>query len=309
MTERTADTKLEKFVESEIEVLSPLMAKSNMLKAEADKVEITDKETYISAKATRRELVTHRNSVRDMRLTFTRKLDQVKGLFIQKQDEVLAPAIEAEAGLKDKISVWEEEQKRLKEEEEARIQSILDKLTVPAMDRKTVTRDEVLRAQAALKMELGLLEQKDKNKKAVKDHVAGEREKINELLEFVDERDRQAAEAKALAEERAKLEEDRANLEHDKARTESKMPQVGKDTDVPTKNEDAPAEDDLPGDTNPDSMYQLIRDLGEGTMDAALKVLNDQLEGIRDTELSDEDYHNWKLETVDAIYQVIAENQ
>lgn len=313
MADQNKITQLDKFAEKEIQELSPLMAKSLELKSEADKVVITTKDGYAEAKAKKRELVSHRTNVRDLRLTFTRKLDHVKSLFIGKQDEVLAPVIEAENLLKTKIGEWEDEQQRLKEAEEARIQAILDKLTVPAMERKAVTRDEVLRAQAALKMELSLLDQKDRNKKAVKDHVAEERKKIEELLEFVDERDRQAAEAQAQAEERAKLDADKKEFEEKKAAEKSNT-----DTNVATKNEDTTDLGDLaPGvgsaaDREPsqgEQSSELAAALGGGCFNEADRVLKSKLDEIKEQELSEEQYAEWRLETLDAIYQVIAKHQ
>ena len=95
-------------IKNELKELSPLEQKSLELKERALKVEITDKGSYLDAKKLRRELISHRTSVKDLRLTFTRKLDNLKDQFIKKQDEVLEPSIWGEAVVKERIAEYEE---------------------------------------------------------------------------------------------------------------------------------------------------------------------------------------------------------
>lgn len=221
------DKKLNKFIEGELVQLSPLEKRSIELKAEAEAVVINDKDDLKEAKKVKKALVSHRTSVKDMRLTFTRKLDNMKDQFIKKQDEVLEASIAGEAIVKEKIDEFEKEQKRLKELEEARIQSIIDKFEMPKLDRKVATKDDVVRARAAIKMELGLLDIKDRNKVVVKNQVASIRESLDELEQFITDRDEQAriAEEQRIEQEkldaaRKKLEDEQKEFEKSKATIE-----------------------------------------------------------------------------------------
>lgn len=214
-----SDNKLNKFIEGELQVLSPLMAKSQELAKAAAKVEITDKVSYGDAKKVKRELVSHRTGVKDMRLTFTRKLDDLKSQFIAKEDEVLQPSIAAEAIVKEKIGEYEDEQQRLKELEEKRIGSITSKIAEIQLgiDRKTGTLEDVKRSRAAVKMELGLLDPKDRTKVAIKKAVEETREWLDETEQFITDRIEQERIAEEQRKEQERLDAERKKLEDDKA--------------------------------------------------------------------------------------------
>ena len=124
-------------IKTELKELSPLEKRSIELKHAVDAVEIKDKESYTSAKKLRREMVSHRNNVRDMRKTFTRKLDELKSKFMQKEDEVLALSLAGEDDLRDKISTWEKAEEERKEAEKQRIEDICQSLndTLSGLDR------------------------------------------------------------------------------------------------------------------------------------------------------------------------------
>ena len=123
--EKSQAVQLEKFITGELQTLSPLEELSIELKEKAEAVKISNGYTYTNAKAIRRELVTHRTTVKDMRLTFTRKLDNLKDQFIKKQDLVLQPSIAGEALIKEKILIYEADVQRRKDVELARIAAIL----------------------------------------------------------------------------------------------------------------------------------------------------------------------------------------
>ena len=216
--EPSQSVQLEKFITGELQILSPLEALSVELKEKAEAVTIDNGYTYSNAKAVRRELVTHRNTVKDMRLTFTRKLDNLKDQFIKKQDLVLKPSIAGEALIREKISVYEADVQRRKDAEIARMNAILDKFVFEKPLRASATLEEIARLRGWVKMELGLLDNKDRNKVAIKDKVAEIRVYLRELEEFVVERDRQAAEAEAQRVERERLKAEREALEAEKAK-------------------------------------------------------------------------------------------
>jgi len=128
--EKSQAVQLEKFITGELQTLSPLEELSIELKEKAEAVKISNGYTYTNAKAIRRELVTHRTTVKDMRLTFTRKLDNLKDQFIKKQDLVLQPSIAGEALIKEKILIYEADVQRRKDVELARIAAILARFEV-----------------------------------------------------------------------------------------------------------------------------------------------------------------------------------
>lgn len=305
MTDKVETNKLEKFVTGEVEELSPLLQKSNELKASADGIVVNSKENYTAAKLKRRELSAHRTAVKDMRLTYTRKLDDLKGLFIQKEDEILVPVLEAESDLKARILGYEEELRKIKEREENRIQDIIIKLTVERFDRKTVTKDEVVRAEAALKMEAGLLEKKDRNKKVIKEHIAAQRDYLKELREFVVDRDAQAEEARALAEEQTKLAAEREEFEKSKSTQEAIKGSDETSTVTPVAEPNKGSEPTI----KEDSPWTLVNDLGSDCMEEATKVLGERLAAIEGQPIQGDEWSVWKQATVDEIYAVIAKYQ
>ena len=198
-------------VTNELKVLSPIEKESLKLQNQADNHIISDKATYSDAKKIKRALVAHRTSTVDLRRTFTRKLDNIKQQFIQKQDEVLRPAIIGEQTIGEKIEIYEKEERARKEEEERRIQAIVDLFNMPAdFDRRTATLDDVKRVRAYIKAELSMLIPKDRNKKVVKDKVADLRSRLDDEEQFINDRIEQEKEKARQDEERKRLEEERA---------------------------------------------------------------------------------------------------
>lgn len=206
------------FVEGELKRLSPLEERSMELLAQAKEVEITNTDSYKAAKKLKKEAVSHRVETNELRKSFTRKLDDIKSQFITRQDEVLAPSLQAENLLKDRIEEWEKARERERREEMERMQHLIEKLQdkPPKIDRKTGTPEDVKRGLAALKMELSLLDPKDRSKKAVKDVVAEQKAYYQEQLEFVTERIEQEKKAEELRLEEERLAEERKKLEQEK---------------------------------------------------------------------------------------------
>lgn len=269
-----ADTEaqLEKFMDGELQTLSPLMKQSLALKAKADAVAITDKDSYVDAKKLKRELVSHRTSVKDMRLTFTRKLDNMKDQFIKKQDEVLEPSIAGEAFVKEQIGAWEDEQKRLKEAEETRIKGIITKLSLPTPPADA-TLEDIKRARAALKMEIGLLDVKDRNKVVIKNQIAETRARFDEREEFIVERNRQAEEAEAQRIEREKIDADRKALEAEKAQSVTESPKTSP-TEPFKSGAASPTHTVIAGELEVDD-DELVESVGSATKQLARKAAED----------------------------------
>lgn len=222
-------------INTELKELSPLEKRSIELKAEAEAIEITDKETYTEAKKVRRELVSHRNGVRDMRKTFTRKLDELKSRFMQKEDEVLVASISGEEIIKDKIAVYEKAERERKEAEEKRIQEIVDKFQKPELDRKTATLEDIKRARAAIKMERGLLEQNDRNRKAVKDQIIIVNAYLDETEQFIIDRDEQARVAEEQRLEQERIDKEKRELEQQRMAQEMPKTETLEPTDTSVK--------------------------------------------------------------------------
>lgn len=205
-------------IANELKTLSPIEKRSIELKKLADKVEIKDKPTYLEAKKIRRNLVSHRTSTKDLRLTFTRKLDNLKDQFIKKQDEVLEPSVAGEDLIKEKIAVWEKLEAERKEAEEQRINGIVDKIMIIQLDidRRTGNLEDVKRARAAVKMELSLLDPKDRNKVVIKRAAEQTREWLDETEEFITDRIEQERVAEEQRKEQLRLEAERKELEEEK---------------------------------------------------------------------------------------------
>lgn len=205
-------------IASELKTLSPIEKRSLELKEMAESIEITDKPTYLEAKKVKRELVSHRTATKDLRLTFTRKLDNLKDQFIKKQDAVLEPSIAGEDVIKEKIAAWEKAEAERKAEEEKRIEEICMSLTdvLIGLKRKESTLEDVKRARAALKMERGLLEPNDRNKKFIKDTVANINEKLDETEQFIKDRMEQERIAEEQRKEQERLDAERKKLEEEK---------------------------------------------------------------------------------------------
>ena len=212
MSEEKALDKID--IANELKTLSPIEVRSIELKKMADEVEIGDKPSYKEAKKIRRELITHRTSTKDLRLTFTRKLDNLKDQFIKKQDEVLELSLVGEDTIKKKIADYEEVERQRKEAEEQRMQKIIDtfRKSLDNFDRTTATVADINRIRAYIKAEVTLLAQNDRNKVAVKTVLAELRSRLDDEKNFVvdriaqeEERARFEAEKKAEA-ERAKQE-------------------------------------------------------------------------------------------------------
>lgn len=213
-------------IASELKTLSPLEQKSLELQERATKLTITNKETYVDGKKLKRELVSHRTGVKDLRLTFTRKLDNLKDQFIKKQDEVLAPSIAGEELVKKQLEDWDKAERDRKEAEEKRIAEIVNKFAVMqigTVDRKTGSLEDVKRQRAAIKMELGLLDSKDRTKVAVKNIVEQTRTWLDECEQYIIDRIEQerVAEEQRLAQE--KLDAERKEFEEKKAAEEAEI--------------------------------------------------------------------------------------
>jgi hypothetical protein len=276
-------------IASELKTLSPIEKRSLELKQMAEEIEISDKETYKEAKKVRRELISHRTSTKDLRLTFTRKLDNLKDQFIKKQDAVLEPSIAGEETIKQKIASWEREEQERKEAEEKRMQAIVDTFKMPAhFDRKTATVDDVNRIRAYIKAELSLLATSDRNKVAVKNAVAELRQKLDDEQAYILDRIEQEKEAARQAEERKKLQEEQAEAARKEKEEAAKntppapastpVAEPDKESSEPIKeSESAPVPTDVQGGmdalvTNPArDMAKKIADAVDEEMTAFLK--------------------------------------
>lgn len=210
-------------VTGELKTLSPIEKKSIELLERAKSLTVEDKVTYLEAKKLKREFVSHRTDTKNLRLTFTRKLDSVKAQFIKKEDEVLEPSIAGEALVKQQIEDWEKAEAERKAAEEKRIEDICQGLTdvLVGLKRKESTIEDVKRARAALKMERGLLDANDRNKKAIKDTVAHITEKLDEIEQFIIDRIEQERVAEEQRKEQERLDAERKKLEEEKAAQEA----------------------------------------------------------------------------------------
>lgn len=298
---------LEKFVNGELQVMSPLLVKSKSFLVEANKVVVKDKDSLAEAKRQKKEMVEHRNSVKDLRLTFTRTLDGMKAQFIEKQDEVLAPSIEAEGILKERIFDYEEEQRKIKEAENARVQEIIESLYMPKFDRKSITEDEAIKAKVDFDMTVNALDKKDRSKKAVKEQIISTRELFEELITHVKTRDEQRATAIAQEKERRALDEAQRKLQDAQSRDD--VDKAMSEPPTPPAEVKANIDKIMDDDSGTDNPSALVVALGGDCFVEADQALKNKLDEIKEQEMSDEQYQQWRIQTLDAIYRVIEKYQ
>lgn len=222
-----AQTKLEQYVGSELDKISPILVVSNRLKKEAEAIEVTDGTSLTKAITLKKETVRHRNRTNEERLKITRQFDSITKQFISKEEEVLLPALEAESIVKSKILAYEEELEKKRQAEIKKIQLFVDSVKVnPKIKRSTATPEDIEKESVRLEKEIEDFNDYYLGNPDVNKQIVESRAFLEELKAYVVERDRQAAEKKRLDEEAAKQSAERAKIEAEKAEIEAKRVRV-----------------------------------------------------------------------------------
>jgi DNA-directed RNA polymerase beta' subunit len=116
---------LHKYVETQVETISPFKLRSNALKLEADSLVVNNNEGLEQAKKLRKEIIAHENTVEAARKAITSQFDSVTKSLITLQREVLYPVVEARAVVGDKVLSYEAELERIRQIEVDRVNKII----------------------------------------------------------------------------------------------------------------------------------------------------------------------------------------
>lgn len=213
------DKTLDKFEEKMLKEVSPLETQSiALLEKSKTLAAVKDNPTLAKAVAIKKEINAHAKFIKDSRMALTRPLDDMKKVILAKESEIMLPLEKAKADISDKILTYEEEQERLRAIEEARINTILEELTVSVYMLDTPTG--VDKQGAYLKEVFGKLSEPDQNNADIKlkfresiDALTTRKSNLEEEERQRLERERLAREAEKQSTERAKLEAQRAAIE------------------------------------------------------------------------------------------------
>src|SRR5687768_8468432 len=123
------ENQLVQYQENLVQELNPFEATSNELLAKAESQDVTTELQLASAVAIKKQITTHRKLVSDTRLDITRRFDQVKKAIINRENEILLPLDKAQSALGDKILTYQEEQERIRREEEERVNTLVKQVT------------------------------------------------------------------------------------------------------------------------------------------------------------------------------------
>lgn len=175
-------TALQEYVDTKVAAISPFKVKSLELQQKAANVIITDTKTAKEAVAVKKEITSHKTSVKNARLDVTRRFDDIKDQFIAAEKDVLKPAEEAQANITQKIFDFEAEQERIRLVEEQRLQAIT--LQFDTNVRAIRSMKGVTERGAEVKDIFGKLPKKDQENPIVKLAFT---ETINSLLSRKDE--------------------------------------------------------------------------------------------------------------------------
>jgi type IV secretory pathway VirB10-like protein len=216
----STEVTLQKFEDKVIGKLAPFEETSVMLRTKAGAVEVSDDDGLRQAVAIKKEISLHAKLIEDSRKAFTRPMDEVKKIFINRESELLQPLNEAKTELSEKILNYEEEVERKRQAEEHRINNILQEFSVDVYRLKTPEEvDETVKTIEASYKALEAADAKiTKVELAYQQAISGLRRRKEYLLEEI----RQAAERDRLAKEAEKQSAERQEIEAEKAKNAEK---------------------------------------------------------------------------------------
>lgn len=211
MSDNTTLTKVEETMVAEI---SPLQATSVALYEKAKGQAVTSQQTMAAAVAIKKQITAHRTMVNQTRLGITRQFDAVKKAIMDKEAEVLDPLDKAQAEIGSKILAYEEELAREREEEQIRVNALVQAVSVG--DLYSLTTVTQINSQGAkIKEAYAKMPPEDRNNGEVKLAFT---QSINRLTERKDELVAAASEAKISAEQKKAAEAERKEREAEEQR-------------------------------------------------------------------------------------------
>jgi len=215
------DKALQQTQDAMIAEISPFEQQSRDLLAKAEAAEVTNEQQLASAVAVKKQITGHRKLVQDTRLSITRRFDEVKKAIMNRESEILLPLDEAQATLGDKILTYQEEQERIRREEQERVDKIVQRVTVGDVYRfKDV--DMVQDEGERLKKLYSELKPEDQKLPDVKVAFTQSINKLADRKQYLIEQEERRKEEERLAEERKKQSAERAKIEEEKAEIERK---------------------------------------------------------------------------------------
>jgi len=153
--------------EAMVAEISPLLATSTELYESALGQEVTDQQTMAAAVSIKKRITAHRTMVSQTRLGITRQFDEVKKAIMAKEAEVLEPLDKAQDQIGGKILAYEEQQERQRAEEQARIDGLVQSVSMGDLYALT-TVDQVNSRGAEIKATYAKLPAADQNNAEVK---------------------------------------------------------------------------------------------------------------------------------------------
>lgn len=205
------DTKLQQFTEQQIAVITPFEARSRELAAVADKIVVGDDVALKLALQLKRELTAHVNHVKDVRLELTRPLDAVSKELISREREIVGSAETAKSSLIAKIQEYEEQQERLRREEQARVQAIANDIC--SLYTAAMTAVQVENGRKKAKVIIAGLSADDREEPRIKVALLELNNWFTGRMNDID------AEANRAA--KKKLEDDQTKIDNEKRRVEA----------------------------------------------------------------------------------------
>lgn len=239
-SDQTALTKAE---ESMVAEISPFQQRSNELFDKAAHQEVTDDMSLASAVAVKKEITAHRTLVKEARLSITRKIDNVKQAIMNKEAEVLLPLEKAQDELGEKILTYQEEQERIRREEQERIDKSIARVSVGDVYGLKTPEDVDAKGEQ-LKGVYAAMSDADQKNAQIKLAFTESVNKLSDRKAYLIEQEAQRIERERLDKEAEQQSAERAEIARKKAATDAKERKIQAEMDRLEREKQRKADED-----------------------------------------------------------------
>lgn len=208
-----------------VKEISPLEQRSNELLEKVRSQEVYDDQSKQSAVNVKKQITSHRSRVKDTRLGITRQIDDVKKVILNKEKEVLVPLDHAQSEIGKKILEYDEEQERIRREEQERIDGLVKSVSVGDVYKLKATGD-VDAKESEIKQTYWQINEEDRENAEVKAAFNGSLAKLVERRNYLAEKERQEEERQRLESEQQEVEAERDQVEIEKAEIAEKEREI-----------------------------------------------------------------------------------